>query len=624
MLGRYLNKIYCIDKKIIFLALLGALVVSFIYGLPYFLIKNKLAAESKIYLPITIFSDGDEAQFYAPFIEEVAGGKLVVGDPAIKEHAPNPSLLPPLGPFFLGLAARLVGIEKTWIAADFLLPPIIFLIFFAIIYGLIGRAYISIILSGIFIFAREVASLIPFSTFQQFKTFAVYFKPYLSSAVENRLSFDRLLAPEWTFVPLGIFFLLWILSLKKQSFVLSVFSGIFFSVLFYSYPYDWISVFLILCANLFLQILSRDYGGAKFTAIAVVSGFLASIPYWISFLEISRYPQYHELLNRTGLEAGRNLRLFLAPHYILWIGSAVWLFLKKKKDQLSLAAAAIFIAAFLAMNIQVIAGFVPQPDHFLRYPLSFALFIAFVIFGKGLFGQYGYRLLSFKSYFLGFVILALALVVTRAVKLQKAYADQNGWRYTVEKPIYKSFAWMRENIAKDSVVVSPSVVTNAHLLIFTGAKVFVPSTGVITSASDKELVERFIIAAKIFGMSDEEILNLFSQNYLEKSGKGDNGDAEKFILNHLFHYGLHAKDMNSSFKAKKFRDISDIEKFAADAVTNFYKNKETMIKKYEFDYIYAGPIEKRLFSLNINNAAKNGICLNEVYNQDNVLIYERC
>lgn len=606
-------------KKVIFAALASAVVVSLIYGLPYFLIKNQLVREGKIYSPITIFSDGDEAQIYAPFIKEAEEGNILSQDPALKEYGSAPSLMPPLGPFFLGLLSRLVGIGNIWILADFLFPALIFLVFFVLVYEIIGKAFISLTLSGIFIFAREAASLIPFSTFHQFKSFAVYFKPYISGVVENRLSFDRLLAPEWTFLPLGIFFLLLIISLKKKKPIFYALTGIFLGILFYSYPYDWISALLILGVNLFVQLLSRDSRGAMLSMFAVISALFISIPYWFSFWEISHYPQYKELLNRTGLEVGRSLRIFLTPHFVLWLGLSAWLLSKKKENSLSIFSASIFITAFLLMNIHVFTGYVPQPDHFLRYSLSFALAIAYIILARELWLEYNPRLCRYKPYFLASLILALALVLTRSIQLEKAYAEKNSWRYSLEKNIYDSLLWIDGNIPEDSVFLSPSVVTNAHLLIFTKSKVFVPSTGVITTASDGELVERFIIAAKVFGMNDADILKLFSQESLEKSSGAE--EAESLILTHLFHYSLYAQDINSSFKSKKFRRISDIEKLAFDAVSGFNKNPSKMINKYEINYIYNGLDEKKIFTF---SADKSGLCLNNVYNKEDIEIYRVC
>ena len=477
-------QVLTLDKKFIFAALASALAVSLIYGLPHFLIKNQLAGQGKIYSPITVFSDGDEAQIYAPFIKEAEEGKIFLGDPALKEHDKNFSLMPLSGPLFLGLSARLVGMGNIWILSDFLFPALIFLIFFILIYEIVGMAHISLVLAGIFIFAREVASLIPFSTFQQFKSFAVYFKPYLSGAVENRLPFDRLLAPEWTFIPLGIFFISWFISLKKRTVFSSVVTGIFSGFLFYSYPYDWMSVFLILGANLIFLFLSRDYRGAKLALITIISGFIVSLPYWIYFLEISRLPQYKELINRTGLEVGRTFRFFLTPHYVLWLGSSLWLFVKNKKNPMALGASAIFVASFVAMNMLMVIGYVPQPDHFFRYPLAFGLFFAYVILVKELLSRYYSFFTPYKRYFLTIAVVALIMVFTRGVQLQKAYADQNSWRYALEKPISESFLWLNEKTKEDSIVLSPSVVTNTHLLIFTKAKVFVPPTGVVTTASE--------------------------------------------------------------------------------------------------------------------------------------------
>lgn len=606
-----------LDRKIIFVALASALVISLIYGFPHFLIKNQITLRGEIYSPITIFSDGDEAQIYAPQIGEAAKGRIALSDPALKEHENDFSLLTPLGPFVLGAFARVIGIEKVWVLADFFLPPLIFLIFFALIFEITGSAYFSLVSGGIFIFTREIASLIPFSTFGQFKQFAVYFKPFITSAVENRLPFDRLLSPEWTFLPLGIFFLLWIISFKRAGMAPIIACGGFFGLLFYSYPFDWLSVSVILGTYFLLSLAAKDYGSAKKTCLVFVIGLITSLPYWFSFLGIRQYPQYDDLVVRTGLEVGRVFRIFLLPHYILWLAAAAWLYLRRKEDKLALPAVAIFISAFFIMNLQLVTGYVPQPDHFLRYPLALALSVAFVICGFLFWSRFYSRLEIYRRFLWVAALAALLLVSVRAVELQLAYAKENSWRYKLDSAADESFAWMRKNVARDSVILSPSVITNANILLFTQAKVFVPSTGVITSASNKELVERFIIAAKIFGASDERIKTVFSKSFLERKIAGAE-DQEDRVAAHLYHYGLHSQEPDAAFKEKGLRSFEDVDAAVFEALAGWNKNREIMLKKYKLEYLYSGPNEKNKFNFSEN---RFGRCLTEVYGNKDIEIY---
>lgn len=594
-------------------AVCGAFFVSALYGLPYILIARKLASEGKSYHPVTFFSDMDEAQIYAPQVKEVVEGVNSFGDPALREHANDYSVRAPLGAVVLGIMARFIGLENIWILADFIFPSIIFLIVFAIVFFLGGGAMPSFLLSFIFIFSRDLASLFPFSLFYQFKSFVVYFKPWIAHPVVTRLPFDRLFTPEWTFIPLGLFFLFWLMALKRKNAFCCIAAGIAYGALFYSYPFDWVSVTVILGTALALFLAQREYRMAMFQASIFVVGFVVAIPFFISFFELMRFSYYAELVGRMGLEAGRGFRWLLWPHYIVWIAASV--FALKRKE---VAAASIFLGAFVIMNIQVITGYVPQPEHFLRYTLALALFIAYFM-----------AVASFRENFIkfrrvGYILLAFLslLMIIRNVQLQIAYAKENMARFTLMAPLENSFAWMRVHVPSDAVVLSPSVITNTHLLIFTSAKVFVPPTGVITSASDQEMLERYVVAAKIFGMDDRWIRERFSREFLISQSDNDSEEGvEDRIAFHLFHYGLYRRDPNTYFGRGGLRDFTEVGDAVSGILDEWKKNPETLVQKYMFEYIYAGPVEKEVFSF---DALKSGLCMEEIYNRDVVSIYKLC
>ena len=123
-----------INKKIITLAVAGALFAALIYGLPHILIKRGLISRGMNYHPITIYVDYDEGLIYGPLVKEGIE-KLKLTDPALYEHQDTSLLWPPSGPVFLGFLGRIFGgIEPLRIAINFIFPPIIFLLFFTTIY----------------------------------------------------------------------------------------------------------------------------------------------------------------------------------------------------------------------------------------------------------------------------------------------------------------------------------------------------------------------------------------------------------------------------------------------------------------------------------------------------------
>ena len=597
------------------------ILVGGVYGASHFLIPRYLSQKNLRYTPVTLFTDGDEAQLYAPLVQGVGDGTWHFGDVALREHMDDPSPLPPLGPLVLGSAARLVGVERVWILVDLIFPPLIFLLACGIIYLLTKSFFVSVSTGIIFIFFREIASLFPFSKLYQLKAFLASFKPLVNSAVATRLPFDRLMSPEWTFIPLGLFLFFLICALKYKKNIFTVCAGIFYGALFYSYPFDWIAVSLVLGVSFFLFLFRRDYIMAKMIFFVAVFGGIVSIPYWVNVYQLMHLAQYHDLLSRTGLEVGRHFRLFLLPHYIVWLGLSVWL-LKSKKNIWGIVGASLFIGAFLTMNVQMVTGYVPQPDHFLRYPLAFSLLVAYVIAGIEFAARYPAIGPLVKRIAKIVLVLACVLVIVRSVGIQIAYARSQYEHYTLPPAVDDSFKWIRENLPSNSVMLSPSVVTNSHLLMFTPVKVFVPSSGAVSTASNQELVERFVVAAKLFGVSDDRIKELFSRTYLEELKSSIHGmDTQNSIAAHLFHYGLYAQTPNFYFGDRAFRDFEDVEKAVVTALGEWHRDQETMRAKFSFEYIYVGPEENKHFTF---LAGQFPGCLKNLYTSGGVSIYRIC
>jgi len=609
-----------LNKKVFWVALTGAFFVSLIYGLPHILISQRLAFEGKVYHPVTFFSDIDEAQTYAPQVEEVSGGKIFYGDVVLSEYADKNSPIQPLGGIVLGFMAKAVGLENTFILIDFIFPAALFVLFFAIVFLLTESILISFPLSLIYIFSRDASSLFPFSNFHQFKVFAAYFKPIISWPVETRLSFDRILAPEWTFVPLSLFLLFWILALKKENKFLAVAAGIFYGSLFYSYLYDWIVISLVLGFSAFISILAEDRVLRKVSWWALGTGFLISVPFWFSFFDLKALPHYSEIVARSGIEAGHAFRTGLGWHYAVWFFSGLVLW-KLGQKTIFYAASALFAASIFSMNIQLLTGFVPQPDHFLRYPLALVLWPAYIILGILFWEKYGGRLLFLKKYALGFLFVAAILVVARNVQLPFAYAKYNYSRYTMNESDYASFQWIKENLRPNSVVLSPSVITNTHLLIFTPARVFVPPSGLITIAPDSELLERYIIAAKLFGVKDAKIKELFSRAFLNSRRDGQNENVEDSAAVYLFHYGLYSQEPDAYMQGQSIRELGDIEKTVVAVIGEWNNNPENLLNKYALEYVYVGSQEKKIFNFSANDFPR---CLSLIHTEGTTDIYKFC
>lgn len=618
-----------IGHKAVAVAIFGAIVVVFIYGLVHLLIWNELSSRDLRYVPITMSANEDEAQIYAPRIAEVAEGKLFFGDTALKEHENEPMFLPVSGSIVFGMIARLTGIEWLWILTTILIPAILFLFFFVIARLLTGSIPIAFASSFLLIFFREIASRFPFYDFHQFKVFITHFLPYVVSGIYNtRLEFHRIESPLWTWLVLALFYFFFVLVIRSEKKWPIVPAALLYGLEFYTYLYDWIAVSLVLGIFFVASLAVGERKLAGKTAIIMFGGLIFSSYYWISQWKVMHLPQFQEFINRAGLEVGRVFRWSLWPNYLAWIGAGAFSLLYAKRNTgnpygnnisgSALLAGSTFLAVVLALNIQIFTGYVPQPDHFLRHSFAFLLWGAYLIFGKILWDRF--RPVELKSYFYALIFIAVILVFARSVQIQIGYASHNFTQYTIPSAVEESFSWMRKELPPDSIVLTPSLVNTAHLLIFTPAKTFLPSTGVITLASDKELVERYIIAAKLFGIDDELITAIFDVSYLTnprviKNLEGGGGLA-------LFHHGFGRQDPNAYFTpGNEFREIPHIAEAAAAALVQWSNDRTVSLNQYSFDYVYVGPDEKKSFSF---NKGAFPLCLEDFYHNEEVDIYRLC
>lgn len=586
------------------LTLLAAVGVGILYEAPHLLIKKNLLARGVPYLPLTLEADEDESRIYAPEIEEASHGRFYYGDPALKEHNRDPIILAPLGPFVLGQLVRAFGMESFWFWSDAIFPPLLFLLFLAIAYQITRNAGVSFLASGMLIFFRQAASYFPPSTLPQLKTLLAQFIPYVREGhYTTHLAFGRFLTPEWTYIPLSLCFFFLVCALAKKQWFSASLAGILYGLLFYSYPFDAIAVSLIIGIYCGLALLARDARALRIGGMVLAVGIAVSIPYWINLWQLSHLPQYHEILNRTGIEVGRHVRWSLLPHYAVWLPLGWWLWRVRARSSLALLGSAVFLGALLTMNIQIITGYVPTPKLFLSYSLALPLWIAYLIAGKIALSRPLARQRKTALWIVG--IAAVGLVLVKNLQVPFGYAREQSDRFALQSDVHDSLSWIRAHLPADAVLLSPSFATVTHLLIYTPVKTYLSSTGTITSASNAELVQRFYIAMKLFGMGDEAIAKRF----------GEEGIAA-ILANDQY-----VKDFDKSQSTSEFRNFDDMWTHLREAQNAWRASPETLIAKYAFDYVYAGPDEKKEFAF---SETKFPGCLSPIYTRGEVTIFKRC
>jgi len=103
-----------------------AVLIAFLFGLPHLLIPPQL--HGRPYCPLVVDHASpltkDETS-YAKYVQRAAQGHWCPGDTQAREYQQDPAVLPPLPFALLGLVARLIGVPRALILADFVLPPLL-------------------------------------------------------------------------------------------------------------------------------------------------------------------------------------------------------------------------------------------------------------------------------------------------------------------------------------------------------------------------------------------------------------------------------------------------------------------------------------------------------------------
>src|SRR3989344_2793586 len=253
------------------------ILVSVIYGLGnlyLYLINNKNL--DLLELTQTSRITRDEIFAYAPFVNHILKGNYFLRDVYTHEYSNYPS------PFIGETAPALVfavltmitgSIEKSFVVADFIFPPIIFLLFYFFMRFFVKNKLFSIAVAFLVVMMRDFIAVIPYPK-------AVIDYLLTSDNQLFGLIFSRSFHPQLTF----IFFLASVLSffrlITRPSRLLLVITGIFSAILFYSYIFYW-TYFLAFMGLAFLYfVFEKDFK----KGLLVVKVLLIALPAGLFYL----------------------------------------------------------------------------------------------------------------------------------------------------------------------------------------------------------------------------------------------------------------------------------------------------------------------------------------------------
>lgn len=468
--------------------------VSLIYGLPNIILTAKLGED---YNPLVITSLSpiarDEAFAYAPFVNHILKGNFFVRDTYVYEYEnfPTPYIGETAPALVFAFLSKLTGsIRNAFITADFIFPPIIFLMLYFVSRKLIENHFYAMAISFLAVIARDFIAVIPYphETLQ-----------YLTVA-ENQnffLYFSRAFHPQLTFIFFISSFLLSVEVVSRPNRKLSIIlMGIISGILFYSYIFYWTYFFVFLTFVILFYAFKKNLDVIKALVFALIIALIIGSIYFINIFQFFGLDFYQDFVTKTS-------RLFLPlPVTLLrYLGILLLFFLIVPKKNHSFYSQKNFVYLmfmFLLTGVLIapLSKFVLGSDlevfHYLRRALMPFATLAFLIVLYCLVWQ---RKILINA--LTLAILTITLLV--GIKTQVLASEKVLNYQVIDHDREALFSWFKKNTPPNSVIASLNLTLNSLIPAFTSNRIYFPPTD-RTITPTYEGVERYSILANILGI----------------------------------------------------------------------------------------------------------------------------
>jgi hypothetical protein len=452
------------------------------------------------------YLQGDEWK-EAANIEAVRAGHWGFSEMYIVEHRDAPWPYPRSPYWFCGLLARaLGGTDRLFVAADFVLPPAIFLLLYALLLRLRIRRALALWICVVWVLHHSdlYALLEPISRRGLMPTLHWYRQPIDMGSIfsDNSYTLTRFPFPLLS-LPLALLMLTALESaLRRGHRIATVTAGLLLGAITYARFFDWMILYPALMAAVGLLCVRRAWNPARTIGFVVAIGLLVSAPYWIPALGHAGDSAVAATLEHSGLE--RTHRLFplplrstypAGPLCVAALLAACPFVGLRTPGRLAFVAAVLGFVPCLVF--QVVSGWTVSPDHFYRDTI-------FPFFCGAL--AYGFGALLFRF---GDRVGRIGVGVAGAAACLHAAFSFGGYRFEG----FNAYSETRDALAH----VEPGAVVLAQFP--EAVKVAGPHCqSFLTSApwspvSTSELLERYLIARKIFGATREEITVLFEPGH---------------------------------------------------------------------------------------------------------------
>ncbi|QMV17889.1 hypothetical protein GOB94_03670 [Granulicella sp. 5B5] len=397
------------------------------------------------------------------------------------------------------LAAGLHSLKLAHVVASFVFPCLTALLLMTIFI----RAGAGRVLAALLALVVLVVAFSPMTLLMNVRAFVHHAQ---GARVVDTLQAARSPNPEMTFLQFAGALLLLAMAIRRRSWVWAAGAGLLGGLLFFSYVYyaiAWTVLLGVLSAVALVRpsVVSR----VAWITLAKTAVFAAMFLLWehVSkadgnyFVRAVRIGLYH-----SHLVVGENLRETEFWTAQALVCAAVWLWLRRRAggeftDALMVVLLAAMAGGLAGMDMQVVTGFnVQQVQHYPHMVLQPVGFMMMAVLAAMVWpaGRAGVAVAG-----VGFAVLLSA-----AMMAQVEGGRDTASMHAMPQAERGLFAWLNAKTPVGSVVATDELELSIVLPVETHNSVLF-ANGSRSSASDDELLERFLLASRLVGEPSEVV-----------------------------------------------------------------------------------------------------------------------
>ena len=539
-------------------------------------------------------------------IKEVAEGNIIAEDSQLYENKNiniSPiSLLNPIlyAPFFLLIP--LIGVNLTIIIAKTFFIAINFILLF-MLGNMIFRNERFSILFSIAIVTQMIYKDLMLMIFYLISLISAPLSENLLGLIGRNLSnltihapliFERVTRPNLTFILLMIssILLIKLINTREHTLKTKALIGLAWSSLFYSYFYNFV-VFFITVAFLATFYLVKERQIAYNLIQTTFFATLFSIPFWLNYLNFKNSNFYADYMIRVAVEQGHFIRIL--ADYLPWaIILTTFLILSKNfKKEWVYFVTAFTLAGIAGLNLQIITGFNPEPDHFSRlvvFGIEFiflSLIYLTVIKTEATIPKSLKKYINSKTIFTAIIVF---LLITSAA-WQFKYFENKKDILTIPTEEQEIYDWFSTNVEETSVIMTDSLVINKNIPLYSIHDVYLGGGSGFTIGKINELVDRSFTTFAILDYSEEEFeTELVNKLHTTDLSKDElilraHEVEDRGILNHIFYGRLSEREPGIIINGYIDRDHTFSQEEIDKHLINYNQIKNNPTINYKMDYI---------------------------------------